>query len=499
MRLQAHGCGAILRLHSRRSAAHRIIVTVQEPADKSAIASREGGLNHALTRSQIIMIGIGGAIGTGLFMGSGMAIGYAGPAVVISYVIAAFAAVAIVFSLSEMAVVHPTAGSFGTYAEIYLNPWAGFVVRYAYWMAQVIAVGAEAVAIGVYMRFWFPETPLWMWSLSFAVVLLYFNSRSVKNFGSIEYWFAMVKVVAIVLFIVLGATMVFGLGRPATGFHNLTSLPGGFAPNGLYGIWMGVLLGVLSFNGIEVIAVTSGETRNPVRDIPAALRNMGLRLFLFYILALTIVVTIVPWTETGAKVVTESPFVRVFADSGIRHAAGIMNFVVLTAALSSMNTNVYLCSRMLFSLSRGDFAPRFLGRLSKNGTPVAAILVSGSCILGAAALSGLTPHAYNYLFGVALFDAMIVWVAIIVCHLSFRRRHRKEDLPVRMPLYPLVQFIGLGLLVGILVTMGLDKGDWRYSWIVGAPFLALLSIAYFVRSARRTRGTVSTPLQEPGP
>ena len=473
---------------------------MHEPADKSAVASREGGLNQALTRSQVIMIGLGGAIGTGLFMGSGMAIGYAGPAVVISYMIAALAAVAIVFSLSEMAVVHPTAGSFGTYAEIYLNPWAGFIVRYAYWMAQVIAVGAEAVATGVYMRFWFPGTPLWLWSLSFALALLYFNSRSVKNFGSIEYWFAMVKVVAIVLFIVLGATMIFGLGgQPATGFHNLSGLPGGFAPNGMYGIWMGVLLGVLSFNGIEVIAVTSGETRNPVRDIPAALRNMGVRLFLFYILALSIVVTIVPWTETGAKVVTESPFVRVFADSGIRHAAGIMNFVVLTAALSSMNTNVYLCSRMLFSLSRGEFAPRFLGRLSKNGTPVAAILVSGSCILVAAAISGLTPHAYNYLFGVALFDAMIVWMAILVCHLSFRRRHRKEDLPVRMPLYPWVQLVGLGLLVGILATMGLDRGDWRYSWIVGAPFLTLLSIAYFARNARRGRASISAPLQEPGP
>ncbi len=467
---------------------------MHELANKSAIASREGGLNQALTRSQVTMIGLGGAIGTGLFMGSGMAIGYAGPAVIISYMIAALAAVAIVFSLSEMAVVHPSAGSFGTYAEIYLNPWAGFIVRYAYWMAQVIAVGAEAVATGVYMRFWFPGTPLWMWSLSFALALLYFNSRSVKNFGSIEYWFAMVKVVAILLFIVLGATMIFGLDRPATGFHNLSGLPGGFAPNGLYGVWMGVLLGILSFNGIEVIAVTSGETRNPTRDIPAALRNMGLRLFLFYVLALTIVVTIVPWTETGARVVTESPFVRVFADSGIRHAAGIMNFVVLTAALSSMNTNVYLCSRMLFSLSRGEFAPRFLGRLSQNGTPVAAILVSGSCILIAAALSGLTPHAYNYLFGVALFDAMIVWVAILVCHLSFRRRHRQEDLPVRMPLYPLVQVVGLALLVGILVTMGLDKGDWRYSWIVGAPFLALLSIAYFIRNGRRARAAATASL-----
>jgi AAT family amino acid transporter len=455
--------------------------------DKSVIAEREGGLHKALTRSQVIMIGLGGAIGTGLFMGSGLAIGYAGPAVVLSFAIAALAAVAMVFSLSEMAVVHPTAGSFGTYAEIYLNPWAGFIVRYAYWMAQVIAIGGEAVAAGVYMTFWFPDTPLWMWSVGFAFVLLYFNSRSVNHFGSIEYWFAMIKVVAIVLFIILGATMIFGLGRQPAGFHNLTGLPGGFMPHGFGGVWMGVLVGVLSFNGIEVIAVTSGETRDPVRDIPAALRNMGLRLFLFYILALGIVVTIVPWTETGATVVTQSPFVRVFANSGIMHAAGIMNFVVLTAALSSMNTNVYLCSRMLFSLSRGDYAPRFLGRLSKNGTPVAAILTSGVCILLAAGVSRLTPKAYNYLFGVALFDAIIVWIAILLSHLSFRRRHRKENLPVRMPFFPVVQIVGLVLLCAVLITMGLDNDAWSTSWLVGFPCLVVLSIVYFVRRRRRDR------------
>jgi L-asparagine transporter-like permease len=464
-------------------------------SDKSAVAARESGLHKALTRSQVIMIGLGGAIGTGLFMGSGLAIGYAGPAVVASFAIAALAAVAIVFSLSEMAVVHPTAGSFGTYAEIYLSPWAGFIVRYSYWMAQVIAIGAEAVATGVYMTFWFPDTPVWMWSVGFALVLLYFNSRSVNNFGSIEYWFAMIKVVAIVLFIILGASMIFGIGHQATGFHNLTGLPGGFMPHGFGGVWMAVLVGVLSFNGIEVIAVTSGESRNPVRDIPAALRNMGVRLFLFYILALGIVVTILPWTATGAQVVTQSPFVRVFADSGIRHAAGIMNFVVLTAALSSMNTNVYLCSRMLFSLSRGEFAPRFLGRLSKNGTPVAAIVTSGVCILLAAGVSKLTPRAYNYLFGVALFDAMIVWVAILLSHLSFRRgyRHREHELPVRMPLYPLVQLVGLGVLVAVLVTMGLDKEVWGISWIVGVPCLVALSVAYLVRKARRDRAARVLP------
>jgi L-asparagine transporter-like permease len=452
--------------------------------DQSGIATRESGLHKELSRAQVVMIGLGGAIGTGLFMGSGLAIGYAGPAVVLSYAIASLAAVAMVFSLSEMAVVHPTAGSFGTYAEIYLHPWAGFIVRFSYWMAQVIAVGGEAIAAGVYMTFWFPDTPVWMWSLGFAFILLYFNSRSVHNFGSIEYWFALIKVVAIIAFIILGASLVFGLGHNSVGTHNLTGLPGGFMPHGFSGVWMAVIVGVLSFNGIEVNAVTSGETRNPVRDIPAALRSMGLRLFLFYILALALVVTIVPWTETGAKIVTQSPFVRVFENSGIRHAAGIMNFVVLSAALSSMNTNVYLCSRMLFSLSRAGFAPRILGTLTRTGTPMAAILVSGFCILIAAGVSKLTPMAYNYLFGVALFNAIIVWIVILLSHFSFRRRHKTAELPVRMPFFPIPQLIGLGILVALLITMAFDREVWGISWIVGVPWLIFLSIVYFMRRSK---------------
>jgi AAT family amino acid transporter len=458
--------------------------------DASAIVSREAGLHKDLTRSQLVMIGLGGAIGTGLFMGSGVAIGYAGPAVILSYAIASIAAAAMVFSLSEMAVMHPTAGSFGTYAEIYLNPWAGMIARYSYWMAQVIAVGAEAVAAGVYMTFWFPGTPVWLWSLGFAFMLLYFNSRSVNNFGSIEYWFALIKVVAIVIFIILGLATILGVWTQPVGLHNLTGLPGGFMPRGFGGVWMAVIIGILSFNGIEVIAVTSGEAKDPARSIPAALRTMALRLFLFYVLALTIVVTFVPWTETGATIVTQSPFVRVFAHSGIRHAAGIMNFVVLSAALSSMNCNIYLCSRMLFSLSRGGYAPRFLGKLSKKGTPITAILLSGACILTAAGVSKLTPLAYNYLFGVALFDAMIVWIIILLSHLSFRRRHKAADLPVRMPWFPVIQIAGLTLLCAVLVTMGLDKETWRISWIVGVPWLALISLVYFILKAR---GSLAAP------
>jgi len=277
---------------------------------------------------------------------------------------------------------------------------------------------------------------------------------------------------------------VLGIGFTPVGLHNLTELPGGVMPNGLHGVWIAVLLGVLSFNGIEVIAVTSGETADPLHTIPAALRTMMLRLFLFYILALAIVVTMVPWTLTGGHLVTESPFVTVFRDSGIRQAAGIMNFVVLTAALSSMNTNVYLCSRMLFSLSRGGYAPRLLGRLTKSGTPLAAIMLSGTGILATAAVSVITPKAYNYLFGVALFGAIVVWMLVLVSHFGFRRRHDAATLPLRMPFFPVGQIVGLSLLAALLVTMAFDS-DWNISWICGVPWLILLTAAYFLWRKRR--------------
>jgi amino acid transporter, AAT family len=226
---------------------------------------------------------------------------------------------------------------------------------------------------------------------------------------------------------------------------------------------------------------------------------MLLRLFLFYVVALAIVVTYVPWTETGAKVVAQSPFVRVFAHAGIPYAAGLMNFVVLSAALSSMNTNVYLCSRMLFSLSRGGYAPKFLGMLGRSRTPIGAVVTSGACILLAAAVSKLTPLAYNYLFGVALFGAMIVWIIILVSHIAFRRRREFVSLPVRMPGFPFLQLAGIALLVAILVTMGLDREFWNVSWIVGIPWLIVLSGCYLIWRARHQRLLAAAPGSRNGP
>jgi amino acid permease len=227
---------------------------------KDNILERESGLHRGLTQKKLTMIGLGGAIGTGLFMGSSIAISYAGPAVLISYAIAAFIAVIMMFSLSEMAVAYPTAGSFGVYAEKYLGGWAGFASRWTYWAAQVIAVGGEAVALGIYMTYWFPGIPVWVWTLGFGTILIYVNSRSVENFATFEYWFAMIKVVAIVAFIIFGVSTVMGIGTPAVGFENFTKYDG-FMPHGLGGVCMAVLMAVFSFVGVEVIAVTAGENK----------------------------------------------------------------------------------------------------------------------------------------------------------------------------------------------------------------------------------------------
>ena len=448
--------------------------------EEQAYLDREAGLKRGLSRAQITMIGLGGAIGTGLFMGSGIAIGYAGPGVLISYLIAATLAIIMVFSLSEMAVVHPTAGSFGTYSEIYLGPMMGFIIRYTYWIQQVLLIGSEAVAVGIYMTWWFPDLPVWIWAVGSAATVVWVNTRAVHNFGSVEYWLTVIKVSAIVAFIIVGLSQLFGIIGDPIGFHNISGLEGGFLPNGVTGVWMAVLMALFSFMGLEFVVGTAAEAEDPQTAIPAALRTMALRLLLFYLFALLIIVSFMPWYEAGAKVVTESPFVKMFALAGIPYAAGIMNFVVASAALSAMNTSLYIGSRMLFSLARGNYAPQFFGKLNQFDVPMRATLATGSAVLLAASLSWLTPLAYNYLFGITLFGGLLVWSTILVCHLVFRRRHKSVSLPVRMPFFPYAQFLGLALLGAIGVTMALDTEFWNVAAIVGIPWTILLALGYLV-------------------
>jgi L-asparagine transporter-like permease len=430
------------------------------------------------------MIAIGGAIGTGLFLGSSLAVRIAGPGVIVSYLIGAAIALLFMGALSEMAVAHPTAGSFGVYAERYLHPWAGFTVRYTYWAAQCIAIGGEATAIAIYCQWWFPGTPKSLWVLAFAIALLYINARSVGNFGSFEYWFAMIKVVAIVMFIGFGLAMLIGVGpRPAIGFSNLTG-NGGFLATGWRGVWMAMVFVIFSYMGTEVVAVTAGEAKDPASAVPRAMRTMVGRLILFYLGAIFVLICIVPWNriQPGSDV-TASPFVKVFELTGIPAAAHVVNFVVITAAASSMNCNLYLVSRMMFSLARGGYAPAALGRVGPHGTPLPALLASAAGLALALLIAVFYPDsAFVYLFGISLFGGLFAWLVIFVTHLFFRPKWDASGgprLPMRLAGYPYTSLLGAVAMAAILATTWWVPG-MRVTLIAGVPWLGILSAAYLL-------------------
>jgi len=454
----------------------------------TAAMDREKGLVRRLSTRQMTMIAIGGAIGTGLFLGSSLAVHSAGPAVIVSYCLGAVIALFLMGALSEMAVAHPTAGSFGVYAELYVSQWAGFAVRYTYWAAQCIAIGGEATAVAIYCRWWFPQVPSWAFIAAFSFLLVAVNASGVASFGEFEYWFAMIKVVAIILFIVFGAVVLAGLVPSAhAGLRNYTSA-GGFFPHGLRGIWMAMAFVIFSYMGTEVIAVTAGEAKEPSVAVPRALRSMVGRLILFYIGAMVVLVGIVPWNriQPGADV-TASPFVTVFQFMHIPAATHIMNFVVLTAALSSMNCDLYLATRMIFSLSRGGYAPASLGRVTSRGTPQAALLVSTLGLVIATLVAVLHPGAaFVYLFGIALFGGLFAWIMIFLTHLSFRRVWKAQGRtppPVWFAGYPYTTLVGLVLVTGILLTTWWIP-DMRPTILAGVPWIAALSVAYLIWSRR---------------
>src|SRR5205085_7329099 len=323
-------------------------------------------LQRRLTERQLAMIAIGGAIGVGLFLGSNVTINQAGPAVLLTYVLGAAVSLVVAYSLAEMAVIHPVAGAFGIYAEKYLNPWFGFTVRATYGLIQIVAIGAEVTAVAIYFQYWFPNSPQWFWVALVSSGIIAINAAQVGNFGEFEYWFALMKVIAIIAFIVVGVGLILGVAhRPPIGFRNLTAY-GGFMPHGVRGMWLALTIAISSYMGVEVIAVTAGEARQPEKAIPRAMRTIVFRLILFYVLAVGVMVTMSPWNQSSDGTISGSPFVRAFASVGVPYAALLMNLVVITAALSSANTNLYLSTRMLFSLARGHYAPTQLGRLSRN-------------------------------------------------------------------------------------------------------------------------------------
>jgi L-asparagine transporter-like permease len=373
-----------------------------------------------------------------------------------------------------MAVAHPTAGAFGVYAEMYVSPFAGYAVRVSYWLMQVVATGAQLVAASIYMGYWFPQVPGAVWVIAFGAVLLYANSRPVGRLGTIESWLVLIKVAAVALFAGVAVLVVFGLtGQPAIGLRNLTG-QGGFLPFGVPGIWLGCCFALYSFVGVEIVGVTSGEATDPARTIPAAMRRMVLGLSAIYIVTIALLTALTPWNRLG---VGESPFVTVLAGLGIPGAAGLMNFVVLSAALSSSNANLYLITRTLFSLARAGFVPPALGAVTGRGTPVNALLVSSLGLGVAALVRALWPDsAYVWFFGVALFGALFVWLMIFVTHVAFRAAAGAKAPPG--------SWVGAVLLAAMLVSTAWVP-DLRSTLIAGGPWLLLLAIGYRASSGYR--------------
>ena len=461
-------------------------------ADATPSTPQVEGLHRRLGQRQLTMMAIGGAIGVGLFLGSSVTIRLAGPAVIISYLLGAGIALIMSYALAEMAVVHPVAGAFGVYAEKYLNRWAGFSVRATYGVAQIIAIGAEVTAAGIYISFWFPSVPQWIWVMLVSAALVALNSMQVNRLGEFEYWFAMIKVAAILAFILVGLCLIFGDGsRGATAWANLTRY-GGFLPTGWKGVWLSLTITLTSYMGVEIIAVTAAEAEHPEVTIPRAMRGIVWRLILFYVAAIAIMVAMVPWNKaSSSSTLSGSPFVTVFVAAHVPFAAAIMNFVVLTAALSSVNTNLYLSTRMLFSLGRGRFAPEWMGKVSRNGVPHLALLASTAGIIAAILLAVFAPkNAFLMLYGSAVAGMLFVWLIILQTHLRFRRAlapDRLSGLPMRLRAHPFFTVLGILSIIAIAITTFFVDG---LQWSVPAfsVFLGLISLLYLRIRRQESQG-----------
>jgi L-asparagine transporter-like permease len=456
---------------------HPVEIATPKIADSNEVVQREAGLRRELKPHQVAMIGLGCTIGTGLFLGSAISVKLAGPSVIVSFLIGAFVALTVMWALAEMSVEHPTAGAFGLHAEMYLHPWAGFAIRYTYWLCLVVIIGSEVVAAAIYCQYWFPNVPTWLWIAGFSLAMIYVNTLSIENFGTLEYWFAMIKVVTIAVFLVLGAALLYGFGFPRIGAGNYTAY-GGFFPGGWSGVALGVTMAIFSYLGLEIVGTTAGEAADPKTAVPRALRRTLFTLVLFYIGGLAIVVGIVPWSQIGLG---ESPFVRVFQTVGIPAAGHIMNFVVLTAALSAATVNVYFTSRLLFSLSRGGYAPARLGRLNKRGMPVAAVLVSSMGMVAALVLSQLFKNtAFVFMIGVAFFGGPFIWIMTLVTHLAFRRATKRANREIVRfaPPGPWSSLFGVIALVGVLISTWWVP-SFHVALLTGPPWLIFISLCYF--------------------
>ncbi|OYD66881.1 amino acid permease [Rhodococcus sp. OK302] len=437
-------------------------------------------LTRGLTARHIRFIALGSAIGTGLFYGSAAAIQQAGPSVLLAYLIGGLVIYIVLRALGEMSVSNPVSGSFGEYAHRYLGPFAGFVTGWTYTFEMIIVALADVTAFGVYMGFWFPEVPRWIWVLAIVFFIGAINLLSVKVFGEVEFWFTLIKVTAIVAMIVGGiAIIIFGFGIHDTsqGVSNLWS-GGGFFATGFGGFIGCFAIVMFAFGGAEIIGVTAGEAENPETTIPRAINTVPVRIILFYVLTLAVIMVINPWQSIGSS---GSPFVQIFQGLGIAPAATVLNVVVITAALSAINSDIFGAGRMMFGLAQAGHAPKVMGQVSRNGVPWMTVVIMTVALLLGVVLNYLIPDdVFLVIASIATFATVFVWLMILLSQLRSRRELTADetaDLKFKVPFWPYAQFFAIGFLVFVIGVLAFME-DTRIALVVGVIWLVLLGAAY---------------------
>ncbi|MGG0237391.1 GABA permease [Bacillus rhizoplanae] len=447
---------------------------------------QQNKLQKQLKSRHVTMISLGGIIGAGLFVGSGAVIHETGPGAILSYAIAGLLIVLLMRMLGEMAVVNPDSGSFSTYARQAIGPWAGYTIGWLYWFFWVIVIAIEATAGGAIVHGWIPSMPIWLVSLILTLLLTLTNIYSVKSFGEFEYWFSMIKIVAIIAFICIGVAIIFGFipGVESPGLSNLTE-HGGFMPKGFGSVFVGIITVIFSFFGAEIAAIAAGESSDPEKSVVVAINSVVWRILLFFIGSVSVLVILLPWNSAESL---ESPYVTMLNMIGIPAAAQIMNVVVLVAVLSCLNSALYTNSRMLFSLAQNGNAPRALLKVSKNGVPVRAVLASTFFAYICSIFNFVSPDKlFLFLVNASGAIALLVYLAIAVSHLRMRRKLEKENpeaMKLKMWLFPYLTYVTIIAMVVILIAMAFID-SMRSQFFLTMMITILVIISYFV-SKRKT-------------
>ncbi|MEH7113556.1 amino acid permease [Neobacillus niacini] len=443
-------------------------------------------LKAGLKQRHLTMISLSGVIGAGLFVGSGIIIGKTGPGAILSYIFAGLIVVLVMRMLGEMATVNPNTGSFAVYAREGIGEWAGYTTGWLYWFFWVIVIALEAVAGAAIIHEWIPLIPVWAISLSLIVLLKLTNIFSVKSFGEFEYWFSIIKIVSIILFLVLGLAVIFGFvpGIKSPGVSNLTNF-GGFIPNGVGSVVVGIAIVFHAFVGVEIPAIAAGETADPVSSVRKALNSVVWRILIFYIGSIAVLVTLLPW---DSATLLKSPFVSVLEMIGIPSAAVFMNIVVLTALLSCLNSGLYTSSRMLFSLAQKGDAPKILSKLSKNGVPVFSVIASTLFAFISTIFSYVSPDKiFFFLVNSSGGVGILVYLAIAISHLRLRKRMEKENpgiFKIKMWFFPYLTYATIVAMISVLILMAFIESQ-RPQFIFTSLFSLIVISSYFVNRRKK--------------